>query len=83
MGPNTFKAFGAFAVVAWLGLHAATAQLAVVNGGFEGFEALPSASGQLDRVEDWTNGGSPLAIPDYYMKTVLVGETFHKPQWPK
>lgn len=66
MGSNTFKAFWAFAVVAWLGLHAATAQLAVVNGGFEGFEALPSASGQLDRVEGWTNGGSPLAIPDYY-----------------
>ena len=41
-------------------------QARVANGGFESFTGLPSASGQFSLVSDWTNGGSDVAIPDYY-----------------
>ena len=45
------------------GVHA---QTGVMNGGFEAFFQLPSATGQFELVADWRNGGSDVAIPDFY-----------------
>ena len=42
------------------------AQAAVTNGGFESFTDLPNASGQFNLVQGWLNGGSEVAMPDYY-----------------
>ena len=41
-------------------------QAAVTNGGFESFTNLPNASGQFNLVQGWLNGGSEVAMPDYY-----------------
>ena len=40
--------------------------LIVTNGGFESFTDLPNASGQFNLVQGWLNGGSEVAMPDYY-----------------
>jgi gliding motility-associated-like protein len=51
----------------WLGVgDESFGQARVANGGFESFTGLPTASGQFSLVSDWTNGGSDVAIPDYY-----------------
>ena len=42
------------------------AQVKVVNGGFESFLSLPTASGQLGLLPGWSNGGSDAANPDFY-----------------
>lgn len=42
------------------------AQVDVVNGGFESFLSLPSASGQFGLVEGWAHGGGSAAVPDFY-----------------
>lgn len=41
-------------------------QAKVVNGGFESFLSLPTASGQLGLLPGWSNGGSDIANPDFY-----------------
>ena len=52
--------------VLWWTPQEANAQVSVVNGGFESFQSLPDASGQFHLVSGWANGGSDVAIPDYY-----------------
>ncbi len=52
--------------VLWWTPQEANAQVSVVNGGFESFQSLPDASGQFHLVNGWANGGSDVAIPDYY-----------------
>ena len=41
-------------------------QARIANGGFEASSGLPTSSGQFSLVDEWTNGGSDVAIPDYY-----------------
>ena len=41
-------------------------QVEVANGSLENVIALPNASGQIDRTEAWQNGGSDMAMPDFY-----------------
>lgn len=47
-------------------VHAQEEAVSVLNGGFEVFEQLPSASGQLHLAPGWTDGGSAEARADYY-----------------
>ena len=56
------------AVVAGCGLAgtSASAQVEVVNAGFESHSMLPHASGQFYVVDGWAHGGGAEAMPDYY-----------------
>jgi gliding motility-associated-like protein len=48
------------------GGKAVVAQVDVVNGGFEAFSSLPTASGQFGLVDGWFHGGGAQAVPDFY-----------------
>ena len=43
-----------------------SAQVYVLNGGFEISETVPNQSGQWELMNNWTNAGSAIANPDYY-----------------
>jgi len=43
-----------------------SAQVFVLNGGFELSETVPNQSGQWELMNNWTNAGSATANPDYY-----------------
>jgi gliding motility-associated-like protein len=54
------------ALACWVCTGVTWGQAQIINGGFESFSALPDASGQLGLVNGWANGGSDVAMPDYY-----------------
>lgn len=68
--PAPPQALPAAFLIAWLGLlglgNRACGQAQVVNGGFESCASFPTSSGQFSLVQSWANGGSDVAIPDYY-----------------
>ena len=43
-----------------------SAQVYVLNGGFEISETVPNQSGQWELINNWSNAGSAIANPDYY-----------------
>lgn len=56
----------ALALMGLCWIQGMSAQVKVLNGGFEEFYALPQASGQIFQAKHWSNGGSGVALPDYY-----------------
>jgi gliding motility-associated-like protein len=64
-------AFKAMAMIVCVGVYSIfsntfTAQVYILNGGFELSETVPNESGQWQLMNNWTNAGSAIANPDYY-----------------
>ena len=68
---KTNLAFKAMAMIVCVGVYSIfsgtfSAQVYILNGGFEISETVPNASGQWQLMNNWTNAGSAIANPDYY-----------------
>ena len=72
--PNIIKiklAFKTTALIVCVGVSlifsdTLSAQVYILNGGFEISETVPNQSGQWELMNNWTNAGSATANPDYY-----------------